>query len=126
METVDDDEDEDGGTLVDPTSESPARCAADRKENHVDDNRNEGKPDKSATDTHSLKRKRLVLPPSLSSAADSEGEAGDEDGGDDDWTPDEDDEAHSSNTRTRHSLQLRVCLLKDTQTNVLSKRGKSK
>ncbi|XP_067435659.1 uncharacterized protein [Thunnus thynnus] len=126
METEDDDDDDDGGTSLDPTSDSPApspaHSAADKEENHVDDDRNKDqKPDESATDAS--KRKRPVLPPSFSSAEDGQGEAGDEDVRDDDGKPDEDDEAQSSNTKTRHSLQLRVCLLKDMQTNVLSKRA---
>lgn len=127
METEDDDYDHNdndvgGGTSLDPTS--------DREENHIDNDRNKNrkpkKLDKSATDTQCSKRKRSVLPSSFISALDSEEEADyNEDGrDDDDWKLDGRDEAHSSNTKTQHSLQLRVCLLKDMQISVLSNRGK--
>ncbi|XP_062301146.1 zinc finger protein 250-like [Scomber scombrus] len=87
---------------------------SDLDDDHVDHDinmyQNPTKLDESATD---------APPPSFICALDSEGEVDD----DDDWKPDGRDEAQSSNTKTRHSLQLRVCLLKDMQISVLSKRA---
>ncbi|KAF3698186.1 hypothetical protein EXN66_Car013867 [Channa argus] len=142
---ADDDHGVDLPVLPDPTSDSlvasPTHSAALSEANHGEapENRQQDDSDwcmmESNTDSYSLVRHRKQssrlssLPSSASSEPNNEENASDsnmnEDHRDTDWKPEKGDESPSSKMKTKKqkSLQVRVCFLKDTQTDMLTKKA---